>query len=262
MNDKPELPGKNDLPIAYRAICLAAGLSGDAKKIAAIIIGHFNIKTGQCDPGTERLMSKSGASKRTVVNATNELHRLGLVVKVRHGGNGFRSRYQPKWDAFNEIVRAFQDEEIDEEIVQNAALSKCKSVHLDSANPCTLTKSRNSIKELKDTDGASGRVEPLSSPRTVRPVSADRVQGLLRDSLRKAHRPKPQLPSVVAAQEAARHRLEDAIAALSETMRGVIDQRMTAEIQQEAIVAEVKRQGGGIAVVVERVSQMPKGGGA
>lgn len=89
-------------------------------------------------------------------------------------------------------------------------------------------------------------------------MSADRVQGLLRDSLRKAHRPKPQLPSVAAAQEAARHRLEDAIAALSETMRGVIDERMTAEIQQEAIVAEVKRQGGGIAVVVERVSQMWK----
>ncbi|CDN94805.1 hypothetical protein BN949_03976 [Agrobacterium tumefaciens] len=41
-------------------------------------------------------------------------------------------------------------------------------------------------------------------------------------------------------------------------MRSVIDQRMTAEIQQEAIVAEVKRQGGGIAVVVERVSQMRK----
>lgn len=70
---------------------------------------------------------------------------------------------------------------------------------------------------------------------------------------------KRQPPSVVAAQEEARHRLDDDIAALSETMRGVIDVRMTAEIQQEAIIAELKRQGGGLAVVIERVSQMPAG---
>lgn len=263
MSDKPDLPGKNDLPIAYRAICLADGLSGDAKKIAAIIIGHFNVRTGQCDPGTERLMSKSGASRRSVVNATNELHRLGLVVKVRHGGNGFRSRYQPKWEAFNALIRQFEGDETETYIVQEPAHTKCKSLHIHSASSCTLTQSRNSTKKLNDADGASGRGDDHPSSKPVRTVSAETVQGLLRDSLR--HRPaiKRQLPSVVAAQEAARHRIECEIGKLGETIRSVIDQRMTPEIESAAIVAELKTQGSGVHMVIERVSQMPgKAGGA
>lgn len=153
MNEKPVLPSKNDLPIAYRAICLADGLSGDAKKIAAIIIGHFNVRTGQCDPGTERLMSKAGVSRRSVVNATNDLHNLGLVVKVKHGGNGFRSRYQPKWDTFKDIIRAFEGDEIEDEIVQEPAHTKCKSLHIDSASFCTLTQSRNSMMLTEQVEG-------------------------------------------------------------------------------------------------------------
>ncbi|NSZ65155.1 helix-turn-helix domain-containing protein [Agrobacterium tumefaciens] len=262
MNDKPELPGKNDFAMAFKAIALARGLSGDAKTVGAVLLAHFNAKTGQCDPGTDRIAAKAGISTRNVVKATNALHQSGLVVKTRHGGNGFRSSYQPNWTKLREIVDAFAKDDGTAEIVNKRARTQCTNVHLHSEQTFTLTNIRNSLKELTDSDGASGRVEPVPSPRPIRPVSADRVQGLLRDSLRKAHRPKPQLPSVVAAQEAARHRLEDAIAALSPTMRDVIDERMTAEIQQEAIVAEVKRQGGGIAVVVERVSQMPKGGGA
>ncbi|WP_035225125.1 helix-turn-helix domain-containing protein [Agrobacterium tumefaciens] len=258
MNDRPDLPGKNDFAMAFKAIALARGLSGDAKTVGAVLLAHFNAKTGQCDPGTDRIAAKAGISTRNVVKATNALHESGLVVKTRHGGNGFRSSYQPNWGKFREVVEAFEKADGAAEIVNKRAHTQCTNVHLDSEQTFTLTHIRNSPKELTDTDGASGRAESLSSPRPVRPVSADRVQGLLRDSLRKAHRPKPQLPSAVAAQEAARHRLDDAIAALSETMRSVIDQRMTAEIQQEAIVAEVKRQGGGIAVVVERVSQMRK----
>lgn len=258
MNDQPDLPGKNDFAMAFKAIALARGLSGDAKTVGAVLIAHFNAKTGQCDPGTDRIAAKAGISTRNVVKATNALHESGLVVKARHGGNGFRSSYQPNWAKFREIVEVFERVDGAAEIVNKRAPTKCTNVHLDSEQTFTLTHIRNSPKKLTDTDGASGRAEVHSSPRTVRPVSVDRVQGLLRDSLRKAHRPKSQPPSVVAAQEAARHRLEDAIAALSETMRGVIDERMTAEIQQEAIVAEVKRLGGGIAVVVERVSQMRK----
>ncbi|WP_312946343.1 hypothetical protein [Agrobacterium sp.] len=67
---------------------------------------------------------------------------------------------------------------------------------------------------------------------------------------------KRQPPSVVGAEEAARVRVERDIASLGATMRSVIDQRMTADIQREAIIAELKRQGAGLPVVMERVSQM------
>lgn len=264
MNDRPELPGKNDFAMAFKAIALARGLSGDAKTVGAVLLAHFNGKTGQCDPGTDRIATKAGISTRNVVKATNALHDSGLVVKTRHGGNGFRSSYQPNWSKLRAIVEAFEQADGTAETVNKRAHTKCTNVHLDSEQTFTLTHIRNSPKKLTDAFGASGRDGDCASSKPVRTVSDDRVQGLLRDSLR--HRPaiKRQPPSVALAQEAARHRLGDAIAALSETMRGVIDVRMTAEIQQEAIIAEVKRQGGGLPVVIERVSQMPfgKAGGA
>jgi predicted transcriptional regulator len=251
--------------MAFRAIALAEGLSGDAKRVAAIILGHFNTKTGQCDPGTERLMSKANVSKRTVVNATNELHRLGLVVKVRHGGNGFRSRYQPKWSRFREIVEASERDDDEPEKVQNGALRQCKMVHLDSANPCTLTHVRNSSKKLIGTDGASGRVQLPKQARADKAVGAERVNGLLRRSVRGPLRQQRQPLSVVDAQEAARQQLDQAIAALGETMKAIVLGRITPEIEQAALVAEQKSRGAGLRLVVDRVSDIAgasrRGGG-
>ncbi|MBU1313981.1 MAG: helix-turn-helix domain-containing protein [Alphaproteobacteria bacterium] len=255
MSDRPELPGKADYSIAFRAIALAEGLSGDAKRVAAIILGHFNTKTGQCDPGTERLMSKAKVkSKRTIINATNELHRLGLVVKVRHGGNGFRTRYQPNWTRFREIVEASERDDDEPETVQNGALSKCKSVHLDGANPCTLTNLRNSSKKLIGTDSASGRVDLPTPAKAARTVPVESIQGLLRRSVKHPFQHQRQPLGVVDAHEAARHQLNEAIEALGDTMRVFVLGRITPEIESAALVAEQKSRGAGLRLVVDRVS--------
>jgi hypothetical protein len=246
--------------MAFRAIALAENLSGDAKRVAAIIIAHFNIKTGQCDPGTERLMSKARVSKRTVVNATNELDRVGLVVKVRHGGNGFRSRYQPNWSRFREIVKASEEDEKAAEIVQIDALRQCKKVHLDSANPCTLTQSRNSIQKLKGTDGASGRVPTSEQKPTDNPVNADAIDGLVRGSVRRISVSKHAPPSVASVRSDAKDQLELDIGALGETMRAFVRANITSEIANEAIIAEQKTRGAGIRLVVDRVSLTSRSG--
>lgn len=157
MNDRPDLPGKNDFAMAFKAIALARGLSGDAKTVGAVLLAHFNAKTGQCDPGTDRIAAKAGISTRNVVKATNALHESGLVVKTRHGGNGFRSSYQPNWGKFREVVEAFEKADGAAEIVNKRALTQCTNVHLDNEQTFTLTHIRNSPKELTDTDGASGR---------------------------------------------------------------------------------------------------------
>lgn len=233
-------------------------MSGDAKRVAAIILGHFNTKTGQCDPGTERLMSKAKVSKRTVVNATNELHRLGLVVKIRHGGNGFRSRYQPNWRRFREIVEASECDEDEPQIVQKGAPKQCKRVHLDSAKPCTLTHVRNSSKKLIGADGASGGVEQPSACRLEKPVSAERLHGLMRGSVRALTSHKRLPPSVVDPQADVRLRIDTQVEGLGSTLRSIIDQRMTPEIQHEAIVAELKMRGAGLPLIIDRVSQAPR----
>jgi len=253
-SDRPELPGKNDWPIAFRAIALAENLSGDAKRIAAIIIGFFNTKNGQCDPGTETLMRRAKVSKRTVVNATNDLDRLGLVVKVRHGGNGFRSRYQPKWARLRAIVEASEQDKNEPEIVQNGALRQCKSVHLDSAKACTLTHVRNSSKKLIGTDGGSGRVATSKRTSTDNSENADVIGGLLRGSVRRISVSKHAPPSVASVRSGAKDQLELAIGALGETMRQFVRANITAEIFNAGITAEQTTRGAGIRLVVDRVS--------
>jgi hypothetical protein len=259
-DEKPELPGKNDYVMAFRAIALAEGLSGDAKRIAAIILGHFNTQTGQCDPGTDRLMSKAKVkSKKTIVNATNELHRLGLVVKVKHGGNGFRTRYQPNWGRLREIVEASQRDDDEPEIVQKLTLSKCKSLHLDGVKSNTLTNIRNSSKELIGSGVPSGGVDGSQVPPPAKQVSAERVQGLLKQAVRQPHQFRHPPLSVVDAEEAAKLRLDEAVASLGDTMRTIVLERITPDIERQALVAERKSHGTGIRVVVDLVSAMAAG---
>lgn len=255
MSEKPDLPGKADVPMAYRAICLVRALSSDAKSVAAVIIGYFNPRTGQCDPGTDTLMRRSGVSKRNVVNATNELDQLGLVVKIRHGGNGFRSRYQPNWKRFREIIEAYEKDEPEPEIVQKRALTKCKNVHLDSANSCTLTQLRNSSKKLKGTDGASGRVEPSKPAGTSAAVTAEMVNGLLRKSVRGPIHSTKSLPSVVSAQADAWTMIDRWLSSLSPTTREAIDGIWTPDVQQAAIIAEQKTRGAGRDLIMDRVAR-------
>lgn len=253
MQDKPELPSQKDFAIAYKAIALVHGLSGDAKSIGAIILSHFNAKTGQCDPGTDRLMARARVSKRTVVNATNELHARGLIVKIHHGGNGFRSRYQPNWTGFRQLVADFDSGEDDGEIVQDRASTKCKNVHLDSAKSCTLTNIRNSPKKLTDSDGAIGEVSSKPSGITSASANVDRVNELVRESLQRSRASYRAPLSVASATAEAANRLSAQIEKQSETLRTMLALLVDEATRQAAIIEEQKRQGAGLPYLIDRV---------
>jgi Helix-turn-helix domain len=255
MSDQPELPSKNDFAIAFKAIALLRGLSGDAKTVAAVILSHFNAKTGQCDPGTERLMAKAGVSKRTVVNATNELHARGLVVKIRNGGNGFRSRYQPKWSAFRQIVADFEKSETTAEQVQERAPEECKNVHLDGAKACTLTHIRNSSKELTGAGRASGRGHPSKPTGPTGQLSVDRLQRLLSGSVNASGAIPYFPPSVEEARSQAWMRIQTRIDKVGPTMRSVLDGALTPDVRAQAITAEQKTQGSGFTFIWNRVTE-------
>jgi hypothetical protein len=61
MNDKPELPGKNDFAMAFKAIALARGLSGDAKTVGAVLLAHFPCPPlGIGDVASRRLLPRDG----------------------------------------------------------------------------------------------------------------------------------------------------------------------------------------------------------
>ena len=94
--------------IAQEAINLVDGLSKSARRVAGGLIGHYNRKTGQCDPSVDRLATMLGMNRATVLRATDELHETGLFLKDSHGGKSHRASYRPQWDRFEEIVADWQ----------------------------------------------------------------------------------------------------------------------------------------------------------
>jgi hypothetical protein len=101
------LPRPLDITIALKAINLLEDLSATDKRVAAALIDHFNHKTGQCDPGLERIAGLLGVHTRTVIRAIHRLVRLGLFRKYRHGGHLNRNQYEPVWSRFREIDAAW-----------------------------------------------------------------------------------------------------------------------------------------------------------
>ena len=96
-----------DILIAHKAINLSTDLSNSEKRVAGVLVDHFNKTTGQCDPGQNAIADLIGMSRRTVIRAVERLERLGFVRKVRHGGKYHRNRYEPDWETFRRVDAAW-----------------------------------------------------------------------------------------------------------------------------------------------------------
>lgn len=92
--------GPSNTLIAHKAISLSEELSGTEKRVAAVIVDHFNRKTGQCDPALDSIAKLLGVSRRTIIRAIGTLVRKGYFQKTRHGGKFHRNSYLPIWSRF------------------------------------------------------------------------------------------------------------------------------------------------------------------
>jgi hypothetical protein len=89
--------GSLDTLIAHKAINLCDDLSGSEKRVAAVIVDHYNRKTGQCDPSLESISRLASLSRRTVIRAVGVLTKKGYIRSYRHGGKYHRNQYEPDW---------------------------------------------------------------------------------------------------------------------------------------------------------------------
>lgn len=102
---KPERARNNDVVIAKTAIHYASGYSSVDKQIAALLLEHYNKKTGQCDPSNGRIAKMLSIDERTVRRGTAELCGEGrLFCKSSHGGKSGRASYTPQWSVFRAIM--------------------------------------------------------------------------------------------------------------------------------------------------------------
>jgi len=97
-----------DTLLALKAISLAPGLTENDRRVAAVLLEHFNRRTSQCDPGIERIAGLVGVSTRTVIRSTQRLETVGLFRKTRHGGHFNRNSYEPVWSRFQEVEVAWR----------------------------------------------------------------------------------------------------------------------------------------------------------
>lgn len=96
------LPQRLDTLLAFKAIGLLDCLSATEKRVGIAIVDSFNRRTGQCDPGFDRIAHLLGISRRTVIRAVNRLESARVLVRRRHGGNSHRNSYEPNWLQFRQ----------------------------------------------------------------------------------------------------------------------------------------------------------------
>jgi hypothetical protein len=135
--------------LAHKVINLATELSGPEKRVAGVLIDHFNRRTGQCDPSLNALADLIGMSRRTVMRAVARLVRLNFFRKARHGGKFHRNSYEPVWSTFREAEGRWNARRKYRQSQYAAPLSPspCQERQLDGATDGHQTYSSNSLKK-------------------------------------------------------------------------------------------------------------------
>ena len=262
---------KTDILFAHKALNIAADLSACDRRVAGAIIDHFNKRTGQCDPGIERLSTLLGIDARTVKRATADLcGKHGLFQKVSHGGKSHRASYTPNWEKFAAIVADWDARMIGKtkppEAGGNGAElppSMGRNCPVKGGETAPQTLRRNLSNKPIAPHGASG--EAVSSPQPMQPEPRPSSQPMCRNGLsngsvqhRSAKRfEQPQVARSVshseAAQARAEQRLDADLRALGWHAYSQAIEQMTNELTQEATAAEVAHKGGGVRLVMDRL---------
>jgi Helix-turn-helix domain len=256
MREHSMLPQKFDTTIAHKMINLMPELTGTDKRVAAAIIEHFNRKTGQCDPGLDRIARLTGVSRRTAIRSVSRVVEAGVFHVVRHGGRSQRNSYEPVWLRFRELDESWKARfRAKSAAADSSPMSpeNGQTCHVPGDGPGTQTFLFNQSEETS----------------SVAPVSAkDRhSEGTDREGQptkeKQSHEPQP-VPSrrtngsqsLVAAHTAAERRWNDELlrrySAAPNVYAGIIDV-MTPDLQRAATEAEMHKRGTGLALILEQL---------
>lgn len=261
---------QNDLLFAYMALTLVAGLSGSERRVAGAILDHFNKKTGQCDPGGDRIATMLGIERRTVVMATKRLcGEFGFFVKISHGGNSHRASYRPQWDNFRAVIDEWNAQMRTRDVMPNgnvSSLSVGRDVPFEREETFPQTDRSNRSNKPIDMNGACGNAAPGPElPASVpeedcrQQTRSEALNGLLRKSVKRASGDRS--PSHAdAARQRAEGRLEADLRGLGQHAHAEAIDRMDEAMHADAAAAEMKRRGAGLALIIDRL-HLPAGRG-
>lgn len=254
---------ENDILFAHKALTLMSGLTDATKRVAGAIIDHFNKRTGQCDPGIDRLSTLLGINRATVIRATEALDELGLIQKTSHGGKSHRASYRPNWERFQAIVSDWDarmksgkspadNRENEAANVASVRRSRSQGCDVKGRKRATQTLRRNPSKEPIETEQVETPVPTPAKP-NVRKTSDGLGRGSKQPDQRSMLLPIDGGRAVShadAARAAAERRWYAQVHSLGENAEADVLGWMTADRQEAATLAEMRRRGGGIQFIV------------
>lgn len=234
----------DQLLCAYIAVALAPGLSGNARRVAGAILGHWNRKSGRCDPSVERIATMLGIDRATVLRATAELctGEGRLFDKASHGGKSNRAAYAPRWADLTAIVADWNARMLTGEAAQKVAKvrrTRSQDCDVEGRKIATQTYRRN---QSKEPDAVS--LPPAAPKPKPKKVGTMPGQGWLL---------LPLPGRAQAAGNAAERRVMADLRAMGSEVYQHVVAEATSDMLDAAREAEAQRRGSGAPVLIETV---------
>lgn len=227
-----------DTLLAVKAINLAPGLLENDRRVATVLIEHFNRKTGRCDPGLERLAALIGCSTRTVIRAISRLEKADIVRKDRHGGYSNRNSYEPNWSWFSQQEAIWRQKMRARTVSRDRKMSPGErlSCHAPPDSSVTQTCLTNQLKQTYSKESAEGIRSSGPALRCQSSHDAALVEAERRwsNDLLQAHRVHPVTYGEII---------------------GLIDEELAAA----ATKAEFARRGGGLHLISRQLKLVTRG---
>lgn len=217
--------------LAIKIINLMPDLRASDRRVGALLIEHYNRKTGRCDPGIERLSALLGLSTRTVIRSIKRLEAVGLFKKYRHGGYSHRNSYVPNWARFEELSAAWDKRLKLASVSRSAKLSPSErhTSHVEPDSRVTQTYKANLHQQTyRDSRGSD---EVSTSPKARRLISPICVNASDAAS--------------TAAERQWTRALHQRFASMPVTY-GEIIERIDPDIREAATLAELNSRGAGL----------------
>lgn len=233
-----------------------AELTSNERRVAFAILDHYNKRDGRCDPSGERLAALLGMDRTSVVKATKRLCDVfGLFQKVSHGGHNHCASYRPQWHRYREIMGDWNAKARGRERPTNVAKSPqatWRNHHTERGENATQTDLINRIDKYGDSGNAAPGADAMEEQEQRRTARVETVNGLLRGS---AQRPNGrQSPShAQAARQHAERRWDADLRSLGLRAHGEALEQIDEEIAEAATAAEMRRRGGGITLLRDRL---------
>ena len=176
---------------ALKALLFDAKLSPMAMRVGALLIEHYNLKTGRCFPGWDRLTRILGCDRSTIARALKQLRVRGYMRHRRHAERGSASAYDPNWQLFRQKAGAVEHAAMTGSPINQVAelpQERLQDCDLGGGEAATQTLERTFERNLeKENSLCSNSTEQIGANT---PKSAPE-QRLLEIEEGRAERPKP-----------------------------------------------------------------------